>query len=414
MAENQEFVPQETLTPEPQKKSMKGWLIGGCTAIGLLVIAALVLFVFFDPFGLVALLFGGGEIARIVPDDVIVYAEIDFLSLQADDLAEIIEAFQDAAGDIDEVEPETYEEGMEDEFGVTMEDVTPWIGQHIGLALAELQIDQLEGYEPAPVVLIVEVRDKKEAEAFIEKVIEYREDEFDDDFDTFEFDGAEFFEGEDEYNPIILGRYKGYMFFAQERDFLEEVLEMAQEGRRAKGKLADLDLYKLTLTELPKEPIFSLYLDLEEIQEASIDFIEEMNYDLDTVSYDIPQIEAGLGITLSVVEAGLQIDVATVYEDPQDVPWAEMDIDLKNYELQTPGMVPEETFLFLSNHVLPDQDKMLEDILGEDYQEAMGLLAEEIDINIEEIYASLEGEVAFALFRMTCLICSLKKLSTIL
>jgi hypothetical protein len=41
---------------------------------------------------------------------------------------------------------------------------------------------------------------------------------------------------------------------------------------------------------------------------------------------------------------------------------------------------------------------MLEDILGEDYQEAMGLLAEEIDINIEEIYASLEGEVAFALF----------------
>jgi hypothetical protein len=41
---------------------------------------------------------------------------------------------------------------------------------------------------------------------------------------------------------------------------------------------------------------------------------------------------------------------------------------------------------------------MLEDMLGEDYQEALGLLAEEIDIDIEEIYASLEGEIAVALF----------------
>lgn len=396
MTENQEFATQEPPSDEPQKKSMKGWLIGGCAAIGLLVIGAIVLFIVFDPFGVVALLFGGGDIAKIVPDDVVMYAEVDLLSLQSEDLAEIIMAFQDASGNVEEVEPETYEEGMEDEFGVTMDDINPWIGQHIGFALEELQIDQMEGYEPVPMVLIAEVRDKDEADAFIAKVIEYREDEFGDDFDTFEFDGVDFFESEDEFTPVVLGRYRNYMFFSPEKGFLEDVLEMVQKGRRAKGKLADLELYKRTLEELPEDSMFTLYLDYEEFLDVFTDYMED---EMGPLPYNLPQVFTSFGMSISVVDAGLQMDMVTMYEDPEDVPWADMDIDLENYQAQTAGMVPEETFLFISNHILPGQDKIIEDILGEDYQESMDLLSEEFNINMDEIYASLDGELAIALFR---------------
>jgi hypothetical protein len=188
------------------------------------------------------------------------------------------------------------------------------------------------------------------------------------------------------------------MFIAPEMDFLEEVLEMAQEGRRAKGKLADLEIYNRTLEKLPEERMVSLYLNYEELQDVYAEMMEEAYYELGAVSYQFPQIDAGFGMSLSVVDPGLQLDMVTVYEDPEEVPWVDIDLDLNGYEPQTPGMVPEETFLFYSNYTLPDQDKLLEDMLGEDYQEALGLLAEEIDVDLEEIYASLDGEIAVALF----------------
>jgi hypothetical protein len=393
MSEIQDLIDQDAPEAPPRKKSKRGWLIGGCAVIGLLVVAAGVLFAVFDPFGLVAMLFGGGKIAEIVPDDVLAYGEVDLLSFRSEGLQEIIEAFQDAAEDAFDEDAEDIEDSFEDSFGVKMEDVYTWIGQYVGIVFSEFDMDD----EIPQMVLIIEARDTEGADEFVADVVDHREDEFDDEFDEFEFDGAMFYDNEDDYDPLIVGRYKNYVFFATDLDSLEDVLDLAEEGRQAEETLADSELYIRTLEALPEEGLLTLYFNYEELLELNADLMDEMSYGLD-FSYEYPEFGAGFGISVSVVEAGIQLDMVTVYEDPEELPWADLDIDMTDFEPQTTEMLPEETFFYVSGYVPEDYAPFMLETLGEDYLEALELLGGEVDIDLEDLFNSLEGEMAFAIF----------------
>jgi predicted 3-demethylubiquinone-9 3-methyltransferase (glyoxalase superfamily) len=396
MSENQEANPVESPAEQPQKSSKRGWLIGAFAAIGLLVIAAVVLFVIFDPFGLVAMLFGGGRIAAIIPDDVSFYAEMDLLVFQSEDMGEIIEAFQDAAGEVPE-EPEDYQDILEETFGITPDDVLPWLGQHTGLAITELDYDNYYQGEDPPMVVIIESRDKDEADAFIETVLDHREDEFDEDFDEAEFDGAVFYNNEDEYQPLIFGRYKNHVFFATDEDALEDVLDLAKEGRRAEDTLADLEDYQATMKSLPNDALLLAYLNLEEVMAFYQDSLEDSAGGM-VMTNDIYDNTSGGGMAVSIVEEGIRIQVTTLYTDPEDLPWADLDMDMSGYTLQTSEMLPEETFLYFSGYVPEGYAEIYFDTLNEDYLESMELLGEELDVDFEDLIYSLEGEVGFAAF----------------
>ena len=396
MSENQEELPQELPETQPEKKSKRGWLIGGCALLGVLVIAAVVLFVIFDPFGLVALIFGGGEIAAIVPDDAAVYAEMDLLAFQSEDLQEIIEAFQDAAAEVEE-EPETYEDSLEESLGVTMEDISPWIGQHIGLVIADLDFDMVNGDETIPMVVIVQSRDKEEADAFIETVLDHREDEFDEDFDDFEFDSAVFYEKDDEYDPMIFGRYKSFVFFANDMDALEDVLDLVQEGRRAKHTLADLDEYQQTIKSLADNALVTAFLSSDAVSEYSEAMGEDLSAGIPTFSAFSDIEEAG-GLTISVVEAGIQLQFATIYIEPDELPWIDLDMDMSGLTMQSAGMLPEETVLYICGYYPEDWAELYFENFSEDELEAFELLEDEFDVDFEDLFTSIEGEVALAVF----------------
>lgn len=396
MSEEQEFVSQESPEVQPQNKSTKKWIIGGCGLMGVLIVAALVLFVIFDPFGLIGLLFGGGKIAAIVPDDTLTYIEMDLLAYQSEDLGEIIEAFEDAAGDTIEDEQETFEDTLEESLGVSMEEIIAWIGRHVGIVVPEFDPDDLVGADP-PVVFILEVRDADAADEFIADVVDHREDEFDEDFDEFDFDGATFYDNEEDYESVILGRYKDYVFFATDVDALEDILDLAEQGRRAEDTLAKSELYKRTMAELPGDRLLTLFLNYEELISLYSGMYDELNMGM-AFSFGPQEFEAGVGVAIAVVEAGIQLDVATVYADPDDLPWSDLEIDMDDFEPQMAGMVPESTFLYAAGYIPEGYGEYSLEMLGEDYLEALELLGDDFGIDIEDLFASLEGEVAFALF----------------
>lgn len=397
MDENQNVVNQVPPAAEPPKKATKGWLVGGCAAIGLLGIAAIVLFVIFDPFGLISLLFGGQQIAAIVPEDTSVFVEVDFSAWFSDDFQDIVEVFRDAADvEIEDLEDEFNDE-FEDAFGVTLDDIKPWLGQYIGLAITDLDSDTLQGYDDPPVVFILTSRDKDAADEFIQDVVDHREDEYGDEFDEFEYEGGVFYDNEDDYDSFIIGRYKDFVLISTDVDSVEDIVDLAAEGRRADGTLAKSEMYKRAVDELPKDRMISIYLDPDLYSEISTELYDEMYPGID---FPVPGANAdiAIGMAVEVVSEGIKFSAVTLYEDPDDLPWSGMEFDITRKQAQTLEMVPEETFLFISSYSPKDYFKTILDELDEDYIEALEMAADEIDVDMIDLLTSIEGEMAFAMF----------------
>lgn len=413
MTENQDSPIEDFFDPPElaEKKPNRTWLFVGIGAVLVMCLCLVVAFVIIDPFDLKARLFGAADpIAQMVPDDSFMYVGVNLLEINSKNMRGIGQAFLDTYEDELDIDMEEFQSEMEDALGFSaFEDLSPWIGQFAGLWVEDISADMLYSEEP-DVVFMVEVRNKNKATQFVDDLIAHLEDNGEE-FDTIDISGSSFYKNQDDWSPFVIGLYKDMLVIAPDERGVDHLIRF-NSGDRSNTSLAKSDSYKEIIKQLPQKRVATMYIN----SERYFDIIETiMNdefygmYGMDTsFMRDLKDMAADVGISISVIDEGIQFDLVASSVDVENQAFAELAPDLSGYRQQLASYFPEDTFVYLTGYI-PEgyfdaltefwQDQMGADqVMLDDYQESLELFEEEFGIDMERFGRSLEGEVAIGIF----------------
>ena len=383
-------------TPPPEPKKSKAPLFIGLAVLLVIAVIAVVVLIGFLPF----LLGGKPSAPALMPADMSVYA-----SIKADlgDLAGF-KHLAEIYGDIGEVEDmlDELQDEMDDTMDITWEDdIQPWLGTEVAIAFSDLQA-AVEGYEEPNLVVMAQTRNKSASDDFIEKMIEYLEDDgWVADQDSYE--GVDYYvlESEWEYDPTLhLGTVKDFLVLTIDEDTLEDVID-ASKGQA--DSLEDNQRFNDMMDALPGDAVAYATVDLEEFMADAIDEIErELEYEglsLPNEVTDLYEALGAYGLALGVHEDGVQIDaVMSVDPDKMDAEFLEF------YQAEASpnrilDWIPEDTLGFYSGQDLASVWRLVYNLLMEtpDAEEQIQDLADELGIQLdEELLSWMSGEFAIA------------------
>ena len=342
-----------------------------------------------------------GKIIRLIPDDVKVYLEVNLVKFASEEFMDISEIILDSLSELEDIDDDFKEEILdefEDEFDLDFEDdIQSWIGQYIGFAVLDYDFDEYY-FEITDIesLLVIESRDKDEAQAFVEKLVEYWEDELDADVDSDTYEGAEIFSMDNGYDTNAITVYRSFVIFSQDEDIIEDAID--QYG---KDNLGDLPEYKRVVQELPNNRFLTAYVDLGDLMEVYTSIFTGL-YGESVDFEELAQVTVlAAGYSISASEDGLIIDSVS-YLDDEDIPEYYEDYYSKSDNgLRLPDLITEDTILFYTFQNLSETYAALMDSSGsisEDYLEALELLSEESIIDFEDLMEALDGEIAISIF----------------
>ena len=265
MAQNPEE-PQESVPEQPSNGVPGGppatgrnntmWIaIGGVAALVILVIVVVA-----------ALLLGGGgsvpeSTVKYFPRDTVVYTwftlnPVDGQRNQMTDLWDRFSEFSEFQDGLEEMLEE-----MEEETGINFEDdVWPWIGPEVSLAVLDLG-----GFFTPRVAGIIGVRDHNAASDFLKDFLDYLEDEEGANFDGDTVGDFDTWVDED----LDVGAYalsEDWFVFATTENDLEDMLDLISgDGGRP---LAEEETFKEARAAMPGRRFASVYVDLQSVMDS--------------------------------------------------------------------------------------------------------------------------------------------------
>ncbi len=395
-----------TETPEPPKKKSTVWVIIGVIALIVIIcfcIAASAALLYFDPFdwGILGRLTGGYDsIARTVPADTDMHFSIDMLKLLSDDTQDVFNAFAKSSGDPSVQSREDVIKEMDasllEEFGVTFsDDIQPWIGQYAGVSFFDVNMNQ--GSETFKWVFAIETRDKKAADAFIEKLVAHYAEKMGMRFQEIEYENTILFEMADDYNPFAIGRYKGLVFLSSDADFIIRAID-APKGET----LAKNDDYRSITKELPSSRIMTVFMN-----KTYFDNVYNLSGgDIPSLGLN-PDIFQSSGISLSLVGNSIQMDVISAY-DPDLL--TEEQLALLTSQGASEKIAedfPQDSILLLAGHdlsqIYTSSIQIIASTSGmstQEISESMQLLEDQIGINPErDLFPYLDQDWGMALVK---------------
>lgn len=414
MTENQDLGSEGDNDPSAaeKKKTNRTWLFVGIGAVLVMCLCVVVAFIIIDPFDLRARLFGAADpVAQMVPDDSFMYVGVNLLEFNSANMRGIAEAFLDAYEDELDMNMDEFQKEMEDSLGFSsIEELSPWIGQFAGLWVEDISPDMMNSGEEPNVVFMVEVRNKNKANKFVDDLIAHLEDNGDE-FDTIDISGSSFYQNQDDWSPFVIGLYKNMLFIAPDERAVEHLIRFNTSSQR-NNTLAKSDSYKQVIEQLPKNRLATFYMN----SERYIDFLDTFMYDefygfngLDSsFMRTLEDTVVDVGMSVSVIDAGIQFDFVTAPVDPDNQPFAELTSDLSGFRQKLDSYFPEDTFVYITGYIpegyFDSMTEIWQDQLGADevmlydFQEAMQLFEDEFGINMERFGRSLEGEFAIGVF----------------
>ena len=412
MTENQDFggEGEHDLTASEKKKPNRTWLFVGIGGVLVMCLCVVVAFIIIDPFDLRARLFGAADpIAQMVPDDSFMYVGVNMLELNSANMRGMAEAFRDAYEV--ELDLESFQSEMEDALGFSsIEELTPWIGQFAGFVVQDVSPDMMYSGDDPSWVFMVEVRNKNKANEFIDDLIVHLEDNGSE-FDTIDISGFSFYENLDDWSPFVIGLYKSMLVIGPDERSVDDLISF-NSGSRKNNTLAKSDAYKQVIQQLPKNRFATLYMN----SERYFDFLETMMYEefygLDSSFLrDLKDLATDAAMSISVVDAGIQMDFVAASQDTESQPFADLRPDLSGYRQKLDAYFPSDTFVYFTGYIpegyYDSITELVQDQLGADetmmydYEEAIQLFEDEIGINMERFGRSLEGEFAIGFFNQS-------------
>jgi hypothetical protein len=386
--------------PEEAKKSRTPWIIlGGLgAALVLCIIVIVIVALVFDPWGIVSRLTGKYDpIAQAAPPETQAFMNINLLQVQSQDLMDMINTFVQAAGEdpyadimawLDELEADV----EPDTEIIFSEDILPWLGQFAGFGMKDIQYgDYFE--TDMDLYLIVEVRDKKKADDFLIKMMDEIRQAEDETFleETYERTTIYELDAEYEEDRISLARSGNLFILSNRSEVVKEVID-ASKG----DSIADSDSYQQIIAELPKDRLLTFFMDPSFLESI----YEELNFLADLEGSAQMDMLAGMGMSISAVEVGLQMDAILAYNLDQMTEDQRASMQIEPGEPMTASLFPKETYLYIaSEHLNKSIEGLQEGVLGtaeeEELDEAMEIFEQQFGINpMTDLFPYLDGEWA--------------------
>jgi hypothetical protein len=401
MDKNNEIPPQEP-TPQgtPAAQGPTGglkripkvvWYMGG-GCLALVALAVVILLVYFGP----GFFSGRDPIAAVVPNDTLFYTSVDFTNAQSEDFNQILVVFQEIA---DQEELRTLTEILDDFLAEELDmnvqaDVMPWISRFGSLVITTAD-PETEDYE---YMVILQTRDPKKADEFVQKLVAALEDKHDAQIEQTEIEGVTFYtsEADGSGDPLVIARAGKLLYFGNTRDAILSSINLEKND-----SLANLDYYKQGISDLPKDRIATFHVSAGEY----LEFVSGM---MNSPFYSgLPGVDpltdsglAALAFSLSVEDVGLRMDAVTLYDETRISEYERQALDATYSAPTTDKLVPADTFFFVAANSSQSPASFLEDgnaVYTEDMQESFDLLEDEFGISIPKLLELLTGEIAIAI-----------------
>ncbi len=398
-----------------EKQDSKKRIVGIGVAILALVLLCCVILgavLALDPFGwgLLGRLTGKYDpIAQAMPEDTSVYVGFNLLNTTPEKITRLTAPFEDAIEDVSGEEVGSYDKVIaeiddllaEDTNLTVEEDFLSWIGQYAGMGITNIKIDEYYGeFEDANVILAVEVRDRKAADAFIQKLQVEVTDDTGNDFRTEEYKGVEIFEldATDEADQVAFARSGGVFLLGSDAEMIKSAMD-AQKG----ASLGDSQIYKDLMNDLPKDRSLTFYMPGEQLIESYSAILASSMIEMGDSASSVYDSIKGIAFSTAITDEGLQLDSVISY-DLNILSEANQEV-LKKARSQgnTSALFPKDTVLYITAARLDliwkaSRETLAESVGKEDYDEMMKALEDELGFNVEtDLIPYLDGEYAFGI-----------------
>ncbi len=401
--------PSEPVSPAaPSRRPLLLIIIGALT--GLILIGA----------GGVALAFNllnqrPNGIPQMLAADTQVYAAITPNLTDLPNIERLRRAFPEA---VDYQSDAATADSLREQLGVSVaEDISPWLGAEVALAVSGLPLDEMPaiGADPAEltelpeaqVAIILASRDGERAQAFLDKQRAHREGQGAQFVSSNAGDVTIYAEQGGERSPIAaFARVRDFVVFASDAALIAGMVERDRDGA---DTLQASPHFQAVLAGLPADRIGFMYVagapiaellraGREQAEQASAASVAQLDQ-----AIEVTGAMHGIGLSVAVVEAGVRFDATTVFDRAalSAETMAAISASAQPVAAERAGRVSDTALGTLSFRIpttlgesvgqairsLPDGAAQLEQ-----YQEALGL-----DLQ-EDLFAWFHGEAVLALF----------------
>ncbi len=288
-------IPQQK--PERRKSRRLITILLGGTAVLLLLAAALL---FLDPFGwhILDRLRGKYDAAMTaIPVDSDMYMGLNLLSNNRTRLSEIQDTFTTAAAGSD-IESDELLQELDDffaqELGISIDkDIVPWLGQFVGFAIVDFELDEFGDVKSFEWVLTAETRDRTASDQFLTKLASGWSTSNEEMARIETYKGVTITQFED----FVFGRSSSLVMFASSAGTMRQAID-SQAG----DSLADTAGYEEAISKLPDDRLLTTYFNGEQINK----FLSSVPTILPHISPENLPTSAiqGTAVAISLVDAG--------------------------------------------------------------------------------------------------------------
>jgi hypothetical protein len=347
-------------------------------------------------------LFGGAEpVAKVMPEDTDVYMSIDFLKVVINtDYDSIINAFAENASNPDIRNKQDIirqiDDTLDSSLGVNLsDDIFPWIGTYVGLGFSDFRMDDNGSPQMDSWVLAIQARDKTKADDFIQKVVQYQEDQSGENFDSEDYQGATIYYLEEYYSPMAITRSNDIVYLSTDRSDIKKAID-AQRGNGLSNNAA----FKDAMSSLPSNREMTLYAGPEVFDE-----IAQYSSPYSSYTFGSLDIIQNAGLALSVVDAGLKLDLATVYKMDQLSDQQRQMLEQGGGNTDIAQYYPADTLIFLAGNHLDNAWVTYRDLIvnslgsSSDFEDSMSMAEDQIGFNPDtELFPLLDGAYALGVY----------------
>lgn len=398
---------EEFPEPTPGKSNRRTMLIGGVSAVLLgccALVAVVVLVVVVDPFDLNILSRLNGRYdaaATAMPADTVFYAGLNLLNLNPEEIERVVQPFIEAVDD-PEVEnlpgvQDEFSQEVETEFGINIEtDVVPWVGQYIGFGITEFTFGNSGEVESVQWILAAEARNRDAADEFLIKLRDGLARESGNDITEQNYEGRSLYvmQGGAPDEQVAFGRSRGLVIVGANVAAVQAAID-AQNG----SSLDESDHYRQIIGELPGGRALTVYSTGDGIrnllgQVEAADSVPVNPSGLPLTSF------ASSAVTFSIVEAGLQIDIVSYFDQDQLSSTQQALLEAADQASKTADLFPDQTVGFLNGRRLDLLWLAVREATGDEtaFDESMDAFGREFGVNPNtELFPLLNGEWAIGL-----------------
>ena len=195
-------------------------------------------------------------------------------------------------------------DNIEDDTGIHfLDDVTPWLGTDISVAILDADPDALEW------IVMVQVSDRDAAVDFVDDLANYLEDELNVEFDEDEDGGVDLWVALDE--PIAMGVTNEYMLVGDSEDTIEDIADNIESppSRSLMGNESFISAREM----LPNERFVFAFAQTDDLVDMYLDVADPFG-DMDPVMSGLEEnIPDFIVMSSTFIDDGVRFDIA--YED---------------------------------------------------------------------------------------------------